>query len=109
MDVHIPRAITNGLRLRGVDVLTAQEAGMDTLPDDQLLARATELDRVLFTFDDDLISGAYDMWEEATPHSGVIFANLRNLAVGNCIEDLELVCKALEPSDIQSRVEYLPL
>jgi hypothetical protein len=25
MDVHIPRAITNGLRLRGVDVLTAQQ------------------------------------------------------------------------------------
>jgi hypothetical protein len=24
MDVHIPRSITNGLRLRGVDVLTAQ-------------------------------------------------------------------------------------
>jgi hypothetical protein len=24
MDVHIPRAITNGLRLRDVDVLTAQ-------------------------------------------------------------------------------------
>jgi hypothetical protein len=25
MDAHIPRAITVGLRLRGVDVLTAQE------------------------------------------------------------------------------------
>lgn len=25
MDVHVPRAVTLGLRLRGVDVLTAQE------------------------------------------------------------------------------------
>jgi len=27
MDVHIPKAITVGLRLRGVEVLTAQEDG----------------------------------------------------------------------------------
>lgn len=43
MDVHIPRAITNGLRLRGVDVLTAQEDGTITLTDTELLKRATEL------------------------------------------------------------------
>lgn len=27
MDVHVKRAVTEGLRLRGVDVLTAQEDG----------------------------------------------------------------------------------
>src|SRR5207302_1334872 len=27
MDVHVPRAITEGLRLRGIDVVTAQEDG----------------------------------------------------------------------------------
>jgi len=37
MDVHIPKAITIGLRLRGVDVLTAQEDGAITLPDADLL------------------------------------------------------------------------
>ncbi|HEX9962608.1 MAG TPA: hypothetical protein VGB00_16865 [Pyrinomonadaceae bacterium] len=31
MNVHIPRAITSGLRLRGVDVLTAQEDNANTL------------------------------------------------------------------------------
>jgi len=25
MDHHVPRAITNGLRLRGIDVITARE------------------------------------------------------------------------------------
>lgn len=29
MDAHIPKAITNGLRLRGIDVLTAQEDNAD--------------------------------------------------------------------------------
>ena len=28
MDEHIPKAVTEGLRRRGVDVLTAQEADM---------------------------------------------------------------------------------
>lgn len=41
MDVHIPRAVTNGLRLRGIDVLTAQEDQTITLTDDKLLDRAT--------------------------------------------------------------------
>jgi hypothetical protein len=43
MDVHIPKAITIGLRLRGVDVLTAQEDGTITLSDADLLNRATNL------------------------------------------------------------------
>jgi hypothetical protein len=41
MDVHVPRAITEGLRLRGVDVLTAQADGTAELFDDKLLDRAT--------------------------------------------------------------------
>ena len=58
MDVHIPRAITLGLRMRNVDVLTAQEDGADILPDPNLLDRATQLDRVIFTFDDDFLAEA---------------------------------------------------
>jgi len=49
MDVHVHRAITDRLRQCRVDVLTAQEDGADRLDDDELL------DRVLFTFDDDLL------------------------------------------------------
>ena len=49
MDVHVPAAITRGLLLRGVDVLTAQIDGTTELPDPDLLDRATELGRVLFS------------------------------------------------------------
>ncbi|MDP3091950.1 MAG: hypothetical protein Q8N04_14830 [Nitrospira sp.] len=35
MDVHIPKAITDGLRVHGVDVLTAQEDGAARLPDSE--------------------------------------------------------------------------
>jgi hypothetical protein len=44
MDVHIPKAITVGLRSQGIDVLTAQEDGIARLADAELLQRAGELD-----------------------------------------------------------------
>ena len=40
MDVHVRRAITEALRLRGVDVLTAQEDAAARLTDPDLLDRA---------------------------------------------------------------------
>ena len=58
MDVHVRRAVTTGLRLRGVDILTAQEDGAGEFDDPRLLDRATELGRVLLTQDDDLLKEA---------------------------------------------------
>jgi predicted nuclease of predicted toxin-antitoxin system len=51
MDVHVHAAITEQLRRRGVDVLTAQEDGSDQLADDELLKRSSSLNRVMFTND----------------------------------------------------------
>ena len=48
MDEHVPRAISVGLRLRGVDVLTAQEDGLRNTPDAVLLDRAAAIGRVIF-------------------------------------------------------------
>ena len=39
MDVHVPRAVTTALRLRSIDVLTAQEDGAAQLDDDRLLTK----------------------------------------------------------------------
>jgi predicted nuclease of predicted toxin-antitoxin system len=55
MDVHVRRAVVIALRLRSVDVLTAQEDGSEELEDDRLLQRATELARVLVSQDEDLL------------------------------------------------------
>lgn len=52
MDVHVPAAITRGLVLRGVDVLTAQLDGAAELEHPDLLDRASELGRVLFSQDE---------------------------------------------------------
>ena len=58
MDHHVRKEVTEGLRVRGVDVLTAEEDGTKRLPDPELLDRATELGRVLFTQDQHLLKEA---------------------------------------------------
>ena len=49
MDVHVPSAVTAGLRRRGVSVLTSQEDGTQEVDDLALLQRATDLGHTLFT------------------------------------------------------------
>jgi predicted nuclease of predicted toxin-antitoxin system len=75
MDQHVPRAITSGLRLRGIDVLTAYEDDASELDDSALLERASDLGRVLFTRDDDLLNEATRRQRETTPFLGVIYAH----------------------------------
>ena len=56
MDHNIHGAVVRGLRRRGVDVITAYEDGMRRAADHRLLDRASSLDRVLVTADDDLVT-----------------------------------------------------
>lgn len=53
MDEHVPRAITEGVRRRGVDVLTVQADDAGGSDDVVVLDRAMVLSRVVVTNDDD--------------------------------------------------------
>jgi hypothetical protein len=109
MDQNVPRAITIGLRLRGVDVITAFEDGSGLFNDPDLLDRCGELGRVLFTQDDDLLVEAAKRQKEGIFFRGVIYAHQLGISIGTCIRDLEMIAKAGEPEDMSDRVEYLPL
>lgn len=79
MDHHVPRAITLGLRMREVDVLTALEDGGHELSDPELLDRAGALARVLFSQDADLAEAARRQ-RERIPFRGLLYAHrLRRL------------------------------
>lgn len=109
MDQHVPRAITNGLRLRGVDVLTAYEDGASTLDDSALLDRATDLKRVLFTQDDDLLVEAVRRIHQGIWFYGVIYAHQLRAPIGTCIRDLEVIAKTGEPEDVINSILFIPL
>jgi predicted nuclease of predicted toxin-antitoxin system len=109
MDVHVPAAITDGLRQRGVEILTAQEDGAARFDDPELLDRARALGRVLFTRDDDLLREATRRQRNAEPFAGVIYAHQQHVSIGECIADLELIALVEELTDLAGHVEYLPL
>jgi hypothetical protein len=109
MDVHVKRAITEGLRRREIDVPTAQHDGADRLPDSALLTRATELDRVLFSQDADLLAEAHHRQQALEPFSGLVFAEQQKLGIGHIIEDLWLIAAVYELHEMRNRVIHLPL
>jgi hypothetical protein len=109
MDQHVPRAITTGLRLRDVDAITAYEDGTSRLDDPEFLDRATELGRVLFAQDDDLLAEATRRQIEGIDFGGLIYAHQLRVSIGACVDDLETIAKAGTPEDLKNRVEFLPL
>ena len=109
MDHHVPSAVTQGLRLRGVDVLTCHEDGTSELDDASLLARATELGRVLFAQDADFLVVASEWQESGREFVGILYGHQLQLTIGQAVRDLELAAEILERDDTRNRVEYLPL
>jgi predicted nuclease of predicted toxin-antitoxin system len=109
MDHHVPKAITTALRLRDVDVLTAYEDGADQLDDAHLLQRAHELKCALFTQDDDLLEEAAKCHQTGKPFSGVIYAHQLRVTIGVCVQDLEIIAKSVNESEMENQVIFLPL
>lgn len=85
MDHHVPRAITAALRLREVDVQTADEDGSAELSDPDLLEWATELRQVLFSQDVHLLAAASRRQNEGISFGGVIYAHQLLVSIGDCV------------------------
>src|SRR5579862_2300364 len=109
MDEHVASAITRALRSRGVDVLTAQEDGRESVEDPELLQRATDLGRVLFTQDEDLLIEGTRRQRAGEPFAGVVYAHQLRVPVRVCIEQLELIGLAGDGDEFESQVRFLPL
>src|SRR4051794_30512837 len=109
MDVHVPAAIAAGLRRRQIDVLTSQEDGSDRWPDDRLLERATELGRVLFSQDDDVLELVAQWQRQGKRLCGVVYAHQMSAGIGIQVNDLELVLSCCTAPELADRVTYLPM
>jgi hypothetical protein len=109
MDVHVRLPVTTALRRRGIDVLTAQQDGATRFPDPKLLDRATQLKRVLFSQDDDLLVEASRRQKLAISFGGLIYAHQQNITVRQAIDDLELIALAATPAELADRIVFLPL
>jgi len=102
LDEHIHSAVAEGLRRRGVDVLTVQEAARAGLTDDEQLSFALTEERVIVTMDSDYLVLA----AEGVPTAGIAYAN-RKRTVGELIAALMLLRDVLTPEEMVDHVEYL--
>lgn len=102
-DEHMKSAIARQLRSRGIDVLTAQEAGRagKEIPDSDQLAYATSLGRVIVTRDHHFEVLAYTQ----RPHAEIIRLQKED-TIGNYIEFLEYAAHVYEPEYMRNRLEY---
>jgi predicted nuclease of predicted toxin-antitoxin system len=107
-DVHVDKAIHDQLRLRGVDVLRAQDDDAAEMTDEALLDRATELGRIIFTQDIRFKALAEERQRQGKVFSGLLFGNQWGVTIGNYVKDLELIAKATDPPEWVNVVVHLP-
>src|SRR2546423_14193704 len=88
MDGQIRLALNEALRLRGVDLLTAQQDGATEVSDSDLLDRATALGRVEFTHDQDSLRESAWRQQRGQFFTGDIYAHQIRHTIGQRLRDL---------------------
>ncbi len=102
-DQHYPGPVAQELRRRGLDVLTAQEAGRCGFSDADQLDYARLHERVLVTFDPDYLA----LHGSGTPHAGIAWCPATKYGIGQLIQLLELLHDVFDRDAMKNRVEYL--
>ncbi len=103
MDQHYPGPVTAGLRRRGIDVLTAQDADRCTLPDADQLAFATSAQRVMVSFDSDYLA----LHRSGVEHAGIAWCPQEKYGIGMLVQLLELLHDTVDRDSLRNHVEYL--
>lgn len=101
-DEHVGKAVINGLRLRGIDVLSSKEAGLLSADDKIHLEYALKEGRVIFTQDDDFLK----LHAKGLEHAGIVYSP-QGTSIGNIVRGLELIYRVLSPKDMHNHVEFL--
>jgi len=98
------KALVLALRARGVDALTAQEAGMIERQDDDHLEFATAKGRVLHSFN---VGDYCRLQAQGRTHAGLILAQQQRYTVGEQMRRLLRLVNNLTADEMQNRVEFL--
>ena len=81
---------------------------MGTLADDLLLLRATSLQRVLVSQDEDMLREGGKLQRDGTPFSGIVYAHQNRVTIGQLVQDLELIAAATLPEEVNNQIWHLP-
>jgi len=95
-------AVAEGLKRRGVKVITARDSGNLGLSDEEQFEYARKENLVIITHDDDFLSLAMDR-----EHKGIVFVHQQKYSIGDLIRKLKLLWDVVEQKDMKNHVEFL--
>ncbi|GAN33361.1 MAG: hypothetical protein DYG83_11715 [Candidatus Brocadia sp. AMX2] len=95
-------AVAEGLKRRGVKVVSARDSGNLGLSDKEQLDYAARNNFVIVTHDDDFLAMAMKF-----EHTGIAYVHQQKYSVGGLIRGLKLLWDIAEQKDMVNHVEFL--
>ena len=102
-DESVQLAVSQQLALSGLDVVSAHSLDELGDSDSNHLIRATEMGRVLCTYDVDFLVLANEM----TDHAGIIFATQKKTSIGGWVREIRALHSQMQAEDFVGLVIYL--
>jgi hypothetical protein len=87
--------------------VTAAEQGLLGAPDEQHVARAAALGRVIVTADHDFLTIANELFSRGTPFPGLLFIQPQT-SVGEAVRAIEDVASFREPAEMANWIDWVP-
>jgi Domain of unknown function (DUF5615) len=101
-------ALVQALTERGVDVTTANRENMVCRADPEHLAHATDLNRVLYSFNVGDFCQIHSEWLAANkPHAGIIVASQKKFSIGEQMRRLLQIVNTLSAEEMENQLEFL--
>jgi predicted nuclease of predicted toxin-antitoxin system len=105
-DENLKQGVIEGLRRRGMDLVTAEDRGQRATEDDVLLATATAERRLLLTNDADFLR-IHSEWMTAGRHHAVIVFWAQERPVGEVIRRVLRYARQSTADVVADTVKYL--
>ena len=100
--------MSRGLRARGIDVLTAVEAGQLQRDDPEQLKFAAEHGRAIYTYNVSHFYQLHNAWmSEGKNHSGIILVAQSRFAIDEQLRRVLKLTAARSAESMQNQVEFL--
>lgn len=104
-DESVELAVSQQLERAGIDVVSAHSLDLLGDSDDHHLQRATALERVLCTYDQDFLRLA----AEGIHHYGILFAQRQTASIGGWVREIKLIHAENEADALIGQVLYLSM
>lgn len=102
-DEHIPYPVIQGLRRRGLDVISVQELGLSSEEDKVIMDKAREEKRVIYTQDADFLR----LHHAGHLHCGIIYHHPQSYSIGEAIRKIIIICEVTSIEAIKGHIKFL--